>query len=249
MEIKLDEYYQRINEYQTGEDYTPLKIVFHVDSPIYITSPYLNFDSILSYLCLRDALGELFYNLPSDVNLDLTSLKLPLKKTLDIYHSSVSQFTNPKLYKETIYKRFTDKQIHKVKSKRYKKIRVGSGYFKGFMIDLPALLTEDVTFYCNGDKNSINELLTHLTHLGKKPSIGGGHITDYKITNTSEDYSFYKDGQVMRPIPAQLGFDKFHIPLKDGMTLSRQAYKPPYWNNENVDMCYVPPSQISTIRT
>lgn len=191
---------------------------------------------------MRDALDELFYILPSEVVVDTRDLRLPLKKTGDVFHTSVSIFNQAKLYKDTIYKRFSDKELGCVNPKKYKKVRVGSGYFKGFMINLPALLSDTVTFYCNGDKESLEYLLPNLTHLGKKSSIGGGHIKDFSIEETSEDYSFFKDGKLMRPLPTSM-----KIPVTSGMCFEKQSYKPPYWFKGDMCMCYVPESQISVV--
>ena len=246
MEI-INQINERINEYTSKHDYEPLEVVFELDAPLYITSPFINFDSILKYICLRDALKDLFYVMPTDETFDVTSLDIPLKQTLDLYHSSVSQFDEGKLYKETIYKRFSDKEISVVNSRKYKKIRVGSGYYKGFMINLPALLTSHVTFYCNGDKEELERLLPHLTHLGKKSSIGGGHIKSVTVNPTDADYSFYKDGEIMRPIPASTGLNEFHIPVEEGITIQKRTYKPPYWDKTNSVLCYTPKSQISVL--
>ena len=106
-------------------------------------------------------------------------------------------------------------------------------------INLPILITDRITFYCNGDKKELKRLLSHLTAIGKKTSIGGGKIHNLNITETFEDYSFFKDETIMRPIPASM-----NIPLIPGMVLQRQPYKPPYWDKNNVTMCYVPPNQI-----
>lgn len=240
MEIKK-QIMQKILDYETGNDYTPLQIVMDVIPPIYITSPWLHLDSILSYLCLRDALEELFYCMPTEETIDISLLDLPLKRTIDVYHSSVGIYAdNVKLYRDTIYKRFTDKETHKLSKRQQKgRIKTNQGHFKDFMINLPILITDTVTFYCNGDKKELERLLSHLTSIGKKTSIGSGRIRDITITETKEDYSFYKENNIMRPIPATMD-----IPVFEGMIFQQQPYKPPYWDKNNVCMCIVPENQI-----
>lgn len=231
---------QKILDYETGCNYSSLEIVMDVIPPIYITSPWLHLDSILSYLCLRDALDDLFYCLPTEEIIDISLLDIPLKKTADVYHSSVGIFSNPKLYKDTIYKRFTDKETHKLTHRQQKgRIKTNQGHFKDFMINLPILITDNVTFYCNGDKKELKRLLSHLTNIGKKGSIGGGRINKVIINETTEDNSFFKDGKVMRPIPATMD-----VPVFEGMIFQQQPYKPPYWDKNNVCMCIVPENQI-----
>lgn len=240
MEIKK-QIIQRILDYETGDDYTPLKIVMDVIPPIYIASPWLHLDSILSYLCLRDALGDLFYCMPTEETIDVSLLNLPLKRTSDVYHSSVGIYTdNVKLYRDTIYKRFTDKETHKLTHRQQKgRIKTNQGHFKDFMINLPIIITDTITFYCNGDKKELERLLSHLTSIGKKTSIGGGRIRNITITETNEDYSFFKENHIMRPIPATMD-----VPVFESMIFQKQPYKPPYWDKNNVCMCIVPENQI-----
>lgn len=240
MEIKK-QIIQRILDYETGDDYTPLQIVMDVIPPIYIASPWLHLDSILSYLCLRDALGDLFYCMPTEETIDVSLLNLPLKRTSDVYHSSVGIYANNvKLYRDTIYKRFTDKETHKLTHRQQKgRIKTNQGHFKDFMINLPIIITDTITFYCNGDKKELERLLSHLTSIGKKTSIGSGRIRNITITETNEDYSFFKENHIMRPIPATMD-----IPVFEGMIFQKQPYKPPYWDKNNVCMCMVPENQI-----
>ena len=107
-------------------------------------------------MCLRDALGDLFYCMPTEETIDVSLLDLPLKETDDVYHSSIGVYPdNSKLYRDTIYKRFTDKETYKLTKKQQKgRIKTNQGHFKDFMINLPILITDNVTFYCNGDKNT-----------------------------------------------------------------------------------------------
>ena len=240
MEIKK-EIIRRIIDYHTGDDYVPLEIRLEVIPPIYITSPWLHLDSILSYLCLRDALGDLFYCMPTEETIDVSLLDLPLKETDDVYHSSIGVYPdNSKLYRDTIYKRFTDKETYKLTKKQQKgRIKTNQGHFKDFMINLPILITDNVTFYCNGDKKELKRLLRNLTNIGKKGSIGGGRINKVIINETTEDNSFFKDGKIMRPIPVSMKF-----PIFEGVNIQRQPYKPPYWDKNNVVMCFVPENQI-----
>lgn len=232
---------KRIIEYETGNDYVPLEVKIGVVPPIYITSPWLHLDSILSYLCVRDALNDLFYCMPTEETVDVSFLDLPLKKTDDVYHSSIGIYSdNAKLYRDTIYKRFTDKETYKLTKKQQQgRIKTNQGHFKDFMINLPILITDEITFYCNGDKSEIKRLLEHLTSIGKKTSIGGGKIHKIRISETTEDYSFFKDNNIMRPIPT-----KMKIPIFEGMVFQQQPYKPPYWDKNNVTMCYVPENQL-----
>ena len=240
MEIEK-EINRRIQEYRTGDDYSPLKVELGVTPPIYFTSPYIHLDGILNYLCTRDALGELFYCMPSNKTIYTHDLDLPVARTEDVYHTSIGIYGEcNKVQVDTIYKRFTDKETYHL-SRRHQKGRVktNQGHFKDFMINLPTLITNKIIFYCKGDKKELKRLLGHLTHIGKKTSIGSGRIHHVHLTETEYDYSFFKDNELMRVIPARM-----KVPLIEGTVFQREAYKPPYWDKNNVTMCRVPSSQV-----
>jgi CRISPR type IV-associated protein Csf3 len=234
---------QKINEYQCGEDYSPLQISFKVRPPVFLAHPWLYFDSLVQYLCMRDALGELFYILPSDQIVPVEDLQIPIKKTGDVYHASVSIFDQAPLYQSTIYKRFQDKNVDKLKPRqRQGRVHTDRGYFKDFMINLPFITPHTITFYTCADPKDLEKILPHLTSLGKKGAIGGGKILDFKIEETETDYSFFKDGNIMRPIPQEMART---FPLIEGSQFMNASYKPPYWDKRNVKMCLVPQSQIT----
>lgn len=231
---------KRILSYEIGNDYQPLQIEVEIKPPLYLSNPYIYLDGILSYLCMRDALGDYFWNLDSKEVVDISPLQLPFKKTDDVWHASIGIMNKPVLKKDTIYKRFTDKEIDKLNVKKQSKIRTNAGYFKDFMINQPLIITDKVKFYCNGDKKELTRLLDNLDHLGKKTSIGGGYIKNTKITPTNEDYSFFKDNTILKPLPAKLDV----LPPREGDVWLRCTYKPPYWDNTNVTLCRRPPNQL-----
>jgi CRISPR type IV-associated protein Csf3 len=236
---------EKLGAYTSEHDYAPLKICMKLKSPLYLNTPWINLDSIINMLCFRDALGEDFYNLPTNKTIRYDDLDTPLKKTDDVFHASVGKFNPEKVFIDTMFKRFTDKEAHKLSSKGNRsKVRVNSGYFKDYIIQLPAVLTEEIIFYCCADKDNLKYLLNNLKQLGKKTSIGGGRIQKIIYTDTEVDYSFYKDEEIMRSIPFKL---IKHFPMIPGTTGSIQNYKPPYWDKSNVTMCLTPPNQLKEV--
>lgn len=237
---------EKLQGYHSQCNYEPLKVVFYLTQPIYTTNAWLNLDSIVYMLCFREALGEDFYNLPTNKIVRYDDLETPVMKTDDMFHTSVGKFEDKSLLKiDKIYKRFTDKETRILTDNKNKgKIKVNQGYYKDFLINLPAVYTKSISFYTNADKEELTRLLSHLQGIGKKTSIGGGKIKEIKIKSTDTDYSFYKDGEVMRCIPTKYAK---HIPLKPGMSFSIQAYKPPYWDNTYKTMCLTPPNQLKEV--
>jgi hypothetical protein len=77
---------------------TPLKVVFHLSTPIALGFPWISFDSLLAHVKLKEELGERYYSLPSKTpvreisEIKLESGEIPLKKWRDLYVASVSLF-------------------------------------------------------------------------------------------------------------------------------------------------------------
>lgn len=235
---------EKINNYtpKIEAPHEPFKVEITVKPPIFTGNPWIHFDSLIQYLCTREALGEDFYNLPTNHLFNFQKMTLPLKRTGDVYHASVGIYDNPKLKSSKIYKRFEEYFIHHHPKLLGRKYNIGSGYYRNHMIILPFVITDKVTFYGCGIIREIERLIGHLTHLGKKTSIGGGKILKRKVREVEVDHSFYHDEYgVMRPIPHQLGNRAL---LREGQTIMRTAYKPPYWDKRNVELCFVPKNQL-----
>lgn len=93
-----------------------------------------------------------------------------------------------------------------------------------------------ITFYAVGHKSEIEELLSLIPAVGKKPSVGWGMVKEWIVEEISEDYSLYHpEHGLMRPVPIEEADDR----LKD-YPIMQYAVKPPYWKNINKRLCYVP---------
>jgi hypothetical protein len=216
----------------------PFKVIFHLRAPLALSHPWLAFDGIIAHLCLLEALGDDFFITPKKLNLlSYLSLPLPLKRTEDVYHASVSIFPTEVSLKLTyLYKRF---EPNFASSLRKKKVDIGRGHFRDFKLSRPYIPVPEVTFYACGDVEYIGGLLEGLVGLGDDVRVGFGIISKYEVEELSEDYSLVKDGQAMRPIPISM-CEEFEakVPL---------AYKPPYWDPQNVALC-VPPGARCVLR-
>ena len=212
----------------------PLKIVFEMMTPICLSYPFIFFDGLLAHLVYRRELGEDFYALPSKRVIKVQGERLiPLKKTAGIYHASVSFFDFKDGFGYRIYKKFCERYFEYEKS-RIKKIDRRRGAFRDHIIHLIYVPARKVTFYANGDREKIEDLLSSLSALGKKTSIGFGFFKKYVIEEIDEDRSIVYQGRAMRTIP---------FPLFSYATdIATMAYKPPYWAIENHIPCAIPGS-------
>lgn len=214
--------------------FVPFKVTFKMGAPVCVTTPWISFDGLLSHLLLLDALGEDYFVTPK--KLDLSShlprnrRMLPLLRTGEIYHASVSQFHPNMLRVDTIYKRFEERWTDNLKQR---KIRMGSGHFRAYMMKQPYITAKEVVFYACGDIKLVRELIDrYICGIGNDYRIGYGAVRGILIEPTPEDYSIVANDVAMRPVPIEM-CEKY----EDAVYL---PYKPPYWSPRNVVLC-VPP--------
>ena len=215
--------------------FRPFKVVFKLGSPVALSHPWIHFDSLISHLLLLEAFGQDYFITPKkfDISpyLPKNNRLLPIKRTGEIYHASVSQFIPKYSVKITrIYKRFEDKWAGDLDKK---KIRVGSGHFRSYAMAEPYIACKEVVFYVNGDLEIIKGLiLRNVIGLGNDLRIGFGTVRDIIFEEIEEDWSLVAGDIAMRPIPVEM--------CKEYEEAAYIAYKGPYWNPKNVALC-VPP--------
>lgn len=214
--------------------FRPFKVVFKLGSPVCVTTPWIHFDGFLSHLLLMDSLGEDFFITPKKKNLSPYLPKnkrpLPLKKTQDIFHASASIFEPESIKATRIYKRFEEQWTERLDRKN---IRIGSGYFRSYIMTQPYIPAHSVTFYAFGDMELIERLIRqYIIGVGNDFRIGFGAVRSIIIEETDRDYSIVKDRKAMRAIPIDMC-----VEYEDAVPL---AYTAPYWEPRNVKLC-VPP--------
>jgi len=221
--------------------FKPFSLTFHMQTPIMLGSPWLMFDGIIAHLLNRELRGQDYYTLPSKEPVPQRFLYrgrvMPLAQLRDVFRASVAWFDVPteKAGVATIYKRFHEADCHEIATQT-KKVQVGRGHFRAYMMRLPYLPATKATFYVNGDVQEVLRLINYLPGLGKKTAYGYGMIRSVNVEETPEDYSLVKDGVAMRPLPCSLGYDS-----DERMML---AFKAPYWDKRNVAACVPPGARL-----
>jgi len=234
---EIDYFVKKLQAYRLPgkQKFENLKITFYLSTPLCLTYPFMNIDSILGHLIFMEALARDYfitdkkYNLSQHINIGHPPYDNYKIGDMSIGRTSVGILDEGCPYKHnTIYKRFeTDMANFRGK------IRVGSGFFKSYCIQHITIPTTKVIFYVRGNRKIISYLIErNLTGLGKFVRIGYGKIKKIEYENTKEDYSIVKDGLAMRPIPLEMC--KYH---EDQAIF---AYRPPYWEAKNNKLCAVP---------
>ena len=230
---KLAAFAPDVNSFQ------PFVATFEMTAPTCLAHPWINGDSLIAAQLMRSVLGEEFYTLPTKRVLPVDDyLKLPLKRSYGVWHASASVFDTEDVFLTTIYKRFDSQNVGIVDSKK-KKIPLGAGFFKGCMIRQPYTPSMKIQFFFNGDMDLCRKLLKHVPALGKDRARGFGVVKSVAVEPIGEDYSLFRNGEVMRPIPA-VNIRELGIPEKS----IRANYKPPYWPRNQAVMCAVHGSKL-----
>jgi len=228
---------ERQKQKQRLNRFTNFKITFTLSSPICITTPWLNFDSLIGHLMTMESLDREYFVTDKKINLAkyVSGGGLPYgslwheEEGLAVPTVSVGYSEDPfEPRVEVLYKRFEGYHAS------FKgKIRVGSGHFRNFMIHHIYIPIKKVTFFVKGDKEFIYNLLKrNLFALGNDVRVGYGFIKNMSVRDMEKDYSIVMNGKAMRPLPVEL--------CESYEEVAPLPYKPPYWEKRNVRMC-VPP--------
>ncbi len=216
-----------------------VRVTFRMGSPVCVTTPWISFDGLISHAMLLDALGEDYFILPKKLPLgdilvhrDDQRRVVPIKHTGGVYHSSVSIFTPYTLKTTTMYKRFYEAASE---SLGRKKIRVGSGCYRSYMMRTVYIPAHTVTFYACCDPALVKRLLEeYIFSLGNDTRVGYGVVNSVEIEEVDDDISLVYNGRAMRPIPVSLCKQyEMAVPL---------PYRAPYWDPSNITLC-VPPGE------
>lgn len=214
--------------------YQPIKITAYLRCGV-ITDAYLPIDGVLYYQACRDAYGPETLTLPGDSMSGVGEVPLMLQRrnlsaeTPWYYAASFAQW-NGTVAQGTDHwnKRFDMSLAHLVdfQGKRGKVI-VEQGEFKAYHMPIHYRHALSVSWYVVGDIDWVREMLSTVTHLGKKTAQGWGAVARWEIEPFAHDWSVYgPDGRLMRSIPAERGI--------------RTGLRPSYWMPQNQFVCEVP---------
>lgn len=208
----------------------PLKITAKLfDGRIATTDGYLPFDSILAAAWMKRYHPEKYFNSDPSIE-EVITPELPLAKLAgNIYAASFAQFN--KAGEETAYwhKRF-DSQLAEDYADfggRRGKVDIKSSTYKAYRMPLNIMLAPVVIWYVVGSKREIESLLEEIPALGKKTSQGFGQVMEWTVEKIEDDWSVWKEGELMRSLPDPAGDSEWGV-------------RPPYWFLPNIVRCRMP---------
>lgn len=202
------------------------------------TDPWFPLDSILASVWIRRNHPELAY-LPIYGDPIVAELPFERRGAGDDWYWACSFNTETPLTEYVMYwhKRFDDhlEQYIDFGGKRGR-VDTKSGKNKAYRMPLVVQLFDRLTWYAVGDLETVRDLCSTVTHIGKKGSQGLGAVDYWSVEPWSEDWSEARGGRLTRGIPAGLG-------LPEGVAsgrLAQQGIRPAYWMRENQRVCYMP---------
>jgi hypothetical protein len=231
-EYFVEKFLKGLEKLPTPTSFKPCKITFFLSSPLSLTHPWIHFDGVVGYLQVRRVLGEDFFLLSKKTRYDFPlHEKFPIAYHKGIPCASVSIFENTRYKLEVMYKRFEERWAG-----GKKKVYRGSGTFRDFMLQHLYVPTKTVVFYARADIEILRELLKDLVGLGDNWRVGWGAIREFAMEEMGEDWSMVANAVAMRPIPVRF--------LKSHEDTALLAWRPPYWDTNNIEECAVPGSRV-----
>lgn len=242
----------------------PMQITAYVAGSIALARPEdLALDGLLSYQLLRRHFGEEFYFLPDPKETLLfakiplgmrgrPSLPVQLLNTGDKWIAAKEGLKDESLWywacssaqidvkgRDTQYwnKRFdTQAELsdHIDFGGKVEKILIEQGRYKAYHMPLPTLVCDKVTWYAYGDMEKVAELLSPIAAMGKKKCQGNGSVLRWEITPMQEDWSEWRNNQLMRSIPGPLAKN---VQWHGGFNAQHTAFRAPQWHAGNQAMC------------
>ena len=214
--------------------FEPFVVYFRLRAPVMLNHPWLHFDGVLAHLLRLERDGRAFYALPAKevVRSSTQEIFQILRTTENVFHASVSFFSEPKrIGSAQYYKRFEENRCP-----ARRKINLGSGRYRNWMLRGVVVAADHCYFYSCGKIDRIAQLLHHLPALGDNTRIGFGAIHSWHIERLPHDRSLVWQGRAMRPIPVRL--------LESYSEAVRLAWRPPYWGAESIDLCAPPETEV-----
>lgn len=204
-----------------------------------INDPCLPIDSLLYSVAIRGLLKDSPHTtlpaestLPKSIDYELPILKRNQKQDSWYYAASFADYPKDVVVGKTFYTSSfkADKSITRLD--KLITIQNQKGKFKSVHNTLYYLSCNYIDWYVTGDKAQIQELLIHLTSIGKKVSQGFGQVKEWEVREWPHEWYMKRDMRVMRSIPVNDPSKHNHVKL--------WGVRPSYWLPKHQFLCLVP---------
>lgn len=216
--------------YRDRYDMEPLQIRAWLRTPV-VADRWLPLDALLLYQAHRAALGPQIVTLPGEYSQrGISTLPLAIEhpgRKNWYYRCSWAQWSHDVEGTDYWNKRFDSQFADLVDfDGRRGKVIIEQGAYKAYHMPVFYRAALWICWYCVGDRAEIEHLLCTVTHLGKKRSQGWGRVASWDVQPWPEDWSVWKEGQLVRGVPIEDAGPGGHNLLYYGI-------RPSYWHRNN----------------
>jgi len=157
----------------------PLRVVFHLRSPIIVPAHPIHFDALLAWVAV-DRSGDL----AAQEDLPLERHGYPgeywcWKASWIEFDGITQRWQVERVRKFEAWQRAEDFAAGVLK--QYKKVVAGSGPDKAYQLSQPVMAASVACGYCVGDEDAVRDMLRDVSHLGKWRRLGYGEISSVEV--------------------------------------------------------------------
>lgn len=217
--------------YRDRYDLEPLHIRAWLRTAV-VADQWLPLDGVLLYQAHRDAMGPQIVTIPGEYSAQgISTLPLAIEhpgRRIWYYRCSWAQWSHDVEGRDYWNKRFDSAFADLVDfGNRRGKVIVGEGRYKAYHMPIFYRAALWIDWWCVGDRAEIEYLLSTVTHLGKKAVQGWGRVIRWEIEPCAEDWSVWRDGELMRGVPAQ------DVEGRGMFNIAHYGIRPSYWYRHN----------------
>lgn len=162
-----------------------------------------------------------------------------IQRTENLYHASQSMIE--KISGSGSFCIMNDIQPHKLPTPNDSVLSIdpNSGVWQTYKRKVRYLIVDELVFCCQADVDFVRSALLSIGFLGNFTELGFGEIAEVLITETDHDYSFTKNGKLMRSLPVGVSLD---IDLGDDPLINTTYYQglENCYCSGNLVPCYIP---------
>lgn len=213
--------------------HVPLKVTFSLASPLVVERYPLTLDSLLTYAVAVRVRNDVV-PAPRDLPKELIDLPLPLRRTGSVWHGSVMIPEGASEAGMDFYNKKWHGQPPNGLTKTEFRLVLAQGPLRNVLNDVMTLDVPTLAFYACGLEDEVRGLVQGIHSLGAHRAKGYGWVTKVRVERMHTDYSLWRNGVPMRPIPIT------EVPDYRRHYYGPAAFKPPHWYVAHQALCVLP---------
>lgn len=223
--------------YRDRFDFEPLRVTARLRTGV-VADRWLPLDGILLYQACREQLGPETVTVPGGTKVQGVST-LPLEiihpgRRIWYYACSWAQ---PQPWwvaegQDHWNKRFDMGFADLVDfGKRRGKVVIEQGKYKAYHMSIFYRAADRIEWFCVGDRKEIEQLLSTVTHIGKKAAQGWGRVMSWVVESWHSDWSVWREEKLTRGVPPDDA---------QGMDVMLYGVRPSYYRRNNQMLVVMP---------